>query len=340
MLTSCTAGPGSAPLPLQRKPLGPLDLDALQRLLQICSMDVMMIDADHPRATLGSLRQNAGVGCTVEHDFALRSRFTVPADHLLLGFVHRAGANSWSRASALATGSALSIAAGVEADLMFGAGSRVTLLLLRTAASRNPYLELLLDGDAPQRIFQPGSSERPSTLEKTYQQLRWKILLHSDPAYASLAEPIDLERVLEGHAIACLRAGEDQAGLPSRYRHYLVVQQVEKYLRANLTRDIYLKQMCRVAKVSERTLRYAFSDLLGISPLRFLTMLRLCVASRTLSQADARRRSVKSIAMDCGLRDLSRFADSYRRVFGELPHETLLRSSAGPALSAKARSAP
>jgi AraC family ethanolamine operon transcriptional activator len=84
--------------------------------------------------------------------------------------------------------------------------------------------------------------------------------------------------------------------------------------------------MCNAAEVSERALRYAFEDMLGISPNRYLSMLRLCTACRSLAASDVSRRSVKSVALSCGLWDLSRFADSYRRVFGELPHDTLMRT--------------
>jgi hypothetical protein len=44
--------------------------------------------------------------------------------------------------------------------------------------------------------------------------------------------------------------------------------------------------------------------------------------------ADSSRRSVKAIALSCGLWDLSRFADNYRKVFGELPRDTLMRAPA------------
>lgn len=94
----------------------------------------------------------------------------------------------------------------------------------------------------------------------------------------------------------------------------------------HLRSDIYVREMCMAAGVSERALRYAFEDLLGISPNRYLSMLRLCTACRSLASSDASRRSVKSVALSCGLWDLSRFADSYRRVFGELPRNTLMRS--------------
>lgn len=48
--------------------------------------------------------------------------------------------------------------------------------------------------------------------------------------------------------------------------------------------------------------------------------------------ADGGRRSVKSIALSCGLWDLSRFADNYRKVFGELPRDTLMRAPGAPGI--------
>jgi len=139
---------------------------------------------------------------------------------------------------------------------------------------------------------------------------------------------LDLDAMLTAHLTAGLSSLADSRPQCSRSRraHYLVVQRAEQYMRANLRHDIYNNEMCAAAGVSERTLRYAFDDMLHISPNRYLSMLRLCTACRSLALSDASRRSVKSVALSCGLWDLSRFADNYRRVFGELPRETLMRA--------------
>nr|WP_241895523.1 helix-turn-helix domain-containing protein [Stenotrophomonas maltophilia] len=107
-----------------------------------------------------------------------------------------------------------------------------------------------------------------------------------------------------------------------------IAQRAENFMRLNLRRNIYMNEICDAAGVSERGLRYAFEDLFGTSPNRYLSMLRLCAACRSLSMADSSRRSVKAIALSCGLWDLSRFADNYRKVFGELPRDTLMRAPA------------
>ncbi len=63
---------------------------------------------------------------------------------------------------------------------------------------------------------------------------------------------------------------------------------------------------------------------------RYLSLLRLCVAYRNLVNADASSRSVKSVALSCGMWDLSRFAEHYRQTFGELPRATLSRVLEAP----------
>ncbi len=84
-------------------------------------------------------------------------------------------------------------------------------------------------------------------------------------------------------------------------------------MRLNLRRNIYMNEICDAAGVSERGLRYAFEDLFGTSPNRYLSMLRLCAACRSLSMADSSRRSVKAIALSCGLWDLSRLPTTTAR---------------------------
>ena len=154
--------------------------------------------------------------------------------------------------------------------------------------------------------------------------------MHPHPGQGSGLQPEEAERLLHEHVQALLGAGTaDRPGCSrARRTHYLIAQRAENFMRLNLRRNIYMNEICDAAGVSERGLRYAFEDLFGTSPNRYLSMLRLCAACRSLSMADSSRRSVKAIALSCGLWDLSRFADNYRKVFGELPRDTLMRAPA------------
>jgi AraC family ethanolamine operon transcriptional activator len=302
--------------------------------LRSSRMQVLLLDTADPQAFVGSLQQGESFACSSEYCFGFRARFVMPADFFLLGYVHRAGDNSWCQGVPLTADTAFSVMPGQTADFMFGPGTRMTHVLLPKDGMRPGSLKALPTPAEPRlfvKLFRAADNGAFVRLEKMYQQIRWKVILQSDAAYSSFVTPINLQGLVECHAAASLSAtGRSILGCSrSRRRYYSIVERTEHFIRANLGRDIYLSDMCNAAEVSERTLRYAFQDLLRISPVRFLSLLRLCVAFIELAEADASRRSVKSVAVDCGMHDLSRFAETYKRFFGELPHDTLLRPPSG-----------
>ncbi|MCW5625811.1 MAG: helix-turn-helix domain-containing protein, partial [Burkholderiales bacterium] len=81
-------------------------------------------------------------------------------------------------------------------------------------------------------------------------------------------------------------------------------------------------ELCVEIEVCRRTLQYAFQDILGVSPVQYLRAVRLNGVRRALRRAgpDAR---IGDIAAEWGFWHLSQFAADYRRMFGELPSQTL-----------------
>ncbi len=77
--------------------------------------------------------------------------------------------------------------------------------------------------------------------------------------------------------------------------------------------------------VSRRTIQYACQDALGLRPMSYLRAVRLSGVRRDMRQA----RSVSEVATRWGFWHFGRFARDYRRMFGELPSETL-RHMGGP----------
>jgi AraC family ethanolamine operon transcriptional activator len=196
-----------------------------------------------------------------------------------------------------------------------------------------------LQAELPSRLlslFHLNETPAAASLVRHFARLRERLVGRDEVPDDEVLEGVDAELLVENHLVAGLSARAEDRPQCTRGRrtHYLIMQRAEQFMRANLRQDIYLNEMCNAAGVSERALRYAFDDLLGLSPNRYLSMLRLCTACRSLSLSDASRRSVKSVALSCGLWDLSRFADHYRRVFGELPRETLMRAPAMESASA------
>ncbi|KRF02103.1 AraC family transcriptional regulator [Frateuria sp. Soil773] len=316
----------------------PCDLVSLSGMLRVCKMETVLLNADGPRAVIDSLVQGEALFCSAESAFPFRGRFTLPIDWCLFGFVHHTEESSWCHGISFSSGTAFTVLPEGTTEFRLSAGSRLSFVLLPLETLQRRYAELDRH-HAGEPIHLPSLvrlSYTPAAqrLQAIYHDVRQR-LIHGPPEGGGEAG-IDIEALLDSHLTASLAA--TGADLPNctrgRRKHYLILQRTEQYMRANLRNDIYVNEMCNAAGVSERALRYAFEDLLGISPNRYLSMLRLCTACRSLALSDVSRRSVKSVALSCGLWDLSRFADSYRRVFGELPHDTLMRSPPGDALSA------
>src|SRR3954454_4450842 len=107
-----------------------------------------------------------------------------------------------------------------------------------------------------------------------------------------------------------------------------LVAQVDDFLRDNINEPITVGDLSRMAGVSERTLRSAFHDVLGVSPKQWALRQRLAAAREALSAADPGTTTVTEVAMSYGFFELGRFAGRYRMTFGQMPSETLHHADA------------
>jgi AraC family ethanolamine operon transcriptional activator len=309
----------------------PQDLISLTGVLKVCDMETVVLGAHHKRAAIDSEVVGDSVFCQIETDFSFRGRFAIPSDWCLLGCLHDASNASGCNGTPIVSGTAFTVFPGGVSEFVFGADSRAIVMLVPLQRLKQKFAQLVHpDLEIPGRLlamFNFTSSQLGNTLSANFKKVHQH--LFQQPRGPDSAAPIEkeLDTLLENHLLAGLSAQADDRPQCSRGRraHYQIVQRAESYMRENMRRVIYLDELCKAAGVSERALRYAFDDLLGLSPNRYLSMLRLCTAFRALAVADASRRSVKSVALSCGLWDLSRFADHYRHTFGELPRDTLMR---------------
>ena len=107
-----------------------------------------------------------------------------------------------------------------------------------------------------------------------------------------------------------------------------IIARVNAFLRDNLAEPVTVTQLSRVAGVSERTLRAAFHDLIGISPKQHMLRQRLQAARAALRAAAPGSATVTDIAMSYGFFELGRFALRYRHAYGEAPSSTLRHADA------------
>ncbi|EKE71116.1 helix-turn-helix domain-containing protein [Celeribacter baekdonensis] len=105
------------------------------------------------------------------------------------------------------------------------------------------------------------------------------------------------------------------------------VRLAEDYIRAHVDEPISISDVAAAAGVSQRTLFDGFQRFRDKTPMAFLKAIRMEAVRKELLRADAMASgvSVTSIAVNWGFTNLGRFAESYRRRYGELPSVTLRR---------------
>ena len=106
-----------------------------------------------------------------------------------------------------------------------------------------------------------------------------------------------------------------------------IVKTCEDFALSLEGRRPYLAELCAEAHVSERTLQYAFQDVLGMSPLTYLIRLRLHRARDDLRKGDGDSTTVTDVAMNWGFWHFGEFSRSYKNCFGETPSQTLGQSA-------------
>lgn len=111
----------------------------------------------------------------------------------------------------------------------------------------------------------------------------------------------------------------------TRQTYSQIVQVVENYVTTHTTERLYVTDLCEAAGVSERTLQYAYQEVMGMTPVTYLTRLRLHRVRQALRTAPYRSTTVTAEALRWGFWHLSDFSQAYKACFGELPSDTLRR---------------
>ena len=86
-----------------------------------------------------------------------------------------------------------------------------------------------------------------------------------------------------------------------------------------------MSDLCRAAGVSERTLEYAFRDVMGLTPVAYLTRLRLHRVRQGLLAGTHGSTTVSTQALNWGFWHFGDFSRAYKECFGEFPSDTLRR---------------
>jgi len=100
---------------------------------------------------------------------------------------------------------------------------------------------------------------------------------------------------------------------------------VTAYIEENAHKDLTLSDLVEVSGMSARSLYLGFSQAYGTGPMAYLKRVKLGRCREDLLAASPDTEFVGDIAAIWGFYHLSSFARDYRKVFGELPSESLKR---------------
>ena len=98
------------------------------------------------------------------------------------------------------------------------------------------------------------------------------------------------------------------------------------YIKTFSNNPITLNELCQETRVSARTLQSAFLEHFGMSPKAYLRVQRLNAAHKELFTANPVGTKVADVAYRRGFWHMGQFSADYKRLFAELPSETLKKS--------------
>lgn len=303
----------------------------IQRMQEQCRLEAISLQEGGMAGAFGHCRHGSAEFSSFTVDFALHGRFAPPSTHYLSCYVHEVASGSWCAGMPLVADTMLIVLPDSACELMLGPGARVSMAL----APLHGYVKRAVDGYSdsfglPSKqfaLFGP-QCHAGTPLRALYELLFAGLVGERDHELSRLAISGSLDFLIDERGMRALSAhATPLSSYGSHCRaHFPAFRRAVQFMRENLQRDIYMEEVAAAAQISDRSLRLAFDDLLGISPTRYLSLLRLHQANRQLSTYGVRRQSVKSVAMSCGMWNLSRFAANYRRAFGEHPSDTLMRA--------------
>jgi AraC family ethanolamine operon transcriptional activator len=144
----------------------------------------------------------------------------------------------------------------------------------------------------------------------------------SQPPQASLIEQFVLEDFIPLliNAVSSTTTSVKPSSFANRSQ---LVFQAEDYIMAHLDKPLTLKDLCYALNISKRPLFYGFQEIFGMGPMAYLKVQRLRTVRRALIAASPEITSVTAIAQQYGFWSAGHFARDYKRMFGELPSETI-----------------
>lgn len=133
-----------------------------------------------------------------------------------------------------------------------------------------------------------------------------------EDAYASLFHSLNTYQ--EAHSPKIFERVKNNERLLARALDFIHSEPLHNLSVSHLVSNIH---------ASSRSIQYCFSDLLGMTPKKYLIRLRLNAIRKELNAASPTERTITNIANNYGVVNIGRFKQDYQKFFNESPRETL-----------------
>jgi AraC-like DNA-binding protein len=165
------------------------------------------------------------------------------------------------------------------------------------------------------------------TVGSAYEEPRLKLSAKELAYVSSIVDEIEqeLEEEAPGHQFFCgMKLRELMVFLSRRYSHvtaptgknFLKLGQVVSYMEKHLGEELHFENVAEVSRMSPSSLRRAFGDAFGCSPMIYLQKLRIKKAMLLLND---KSRSIGDVAFEVGFNDSGYFSSVFKRETGESP---------------------
>ncbi|HEX5339080.1 MAG TPA: helix-turn-helix domain-containing protein [Gallionella sp.] len=143
--------------------------------------------------------------------------------------------------------------------------------------------------------------------------------------YPALLQSEKFRRQMREGVVSCLIdiLDDRQTSISSESlnKRWHIVRQTREYLHDAQDTAVEIETICRQLGVSRRTLQYSFQEQVGMNPVAYLRAQRLNAVRQMLKQGS----SVTDAATAWGFWHFGHFSQEYKKLFGELPSDTLRR---------------
>ena len=110
---------------------------------------------------------------------------------------------------------------------------------------------------------------------------------------------------------------------PSSQNKTKLAFKAREYILEHLQEPLTLKELYQAIGTSQRNLFYSFEATFGMTPMKYIKAIRLQGLRRELKRANPQETLIMSLADRWGFWSAGHLARDYKKMFGELPSETL-----------------